>query len=58
MMLSFRLLALSGIIVDDRIYREVLSFILLALQVLNLIMNAVVISERSGTNAKDPINDN
>jgi hypothetical protein len=58
MMLLFSLLALSGIIVDDRIFREVLSFILLALQVFNLTINSFVISERSSTDDNEPIHVN
>jgi hypothetical protein len=58
MMLSFILVALSGIIIEDRTYREILSFIVLALQVLNLSINKVVISERSGTETKHSIDIN
>jgi hypothetical protein len=58
MMLAFVLVATSGMLVDDRMYREILSYIILALQVFNLAINRVVISERSGTVAEDPINVN
>ena len=57
-MFLFVLLALSGVIIDNRTYRDVLSFIILAFQILNLIINRVMISDRVTTDAKDPVNVN
>ncbi len=52
-MFSFILLMLSGVIIDNRTYREILSFILLALQLLNLIIVRTVISDNSNIRTKN-----
>lgn len=45
-MILFILLMLSGVLVDDRTYREILAYIIFALQFFNLVVSKLVIGDK------------
>lgn len=45
----FIAIMLSGILIENRVYREILAFVLFALQVVNVVLNRVTIAAETST---------